>query len=70
MKRQDLWDRMKKAGITQSKRLDCPPDPDLKVVLSCCQTSAKGIIDFLCGLDGSGREPTNKVASNTEKPIL
>ena len=52
MNRQELWERMKKAGITHSKRADCPPDPDLKVVLSCCQMSAKGIIDFLCGLDG------------------
>ena len=52
MKRAELWERMKKAGITHSKRAECPPDPDLKVVLQCCQMSAKGIIDFLCGLDG------------------
>ncbi len=52
MKRQELWERMKKAGITHSKRADCPPDQDLKVVLQCCQMGAKGIIDFLCGLDG------------------
>lgn len=52
MTRQQLWDRMKKAGITHSKRLDCPPDGDLKVVFACCQVSAKGMVDFLCGLDG------------------
>ncbi len=63
MKRQELWERMKKAGITNSKRADCPPDPDLKVVLQCCQTSAKGIVDFLCSLD-------DKVASKPEKPII
>jgi len=58
MTRQQLWDRMKKAGITPSKRPDCPPDADLKVVLQCCQMSAKGIIDFLCPLDEQPKKPT------------
>ena len=63
MNRQQLWDRMKRAGITHSKRPDCPPDPDLKVVLACCQISAKGIVDFLCGLD-------SPVDTNPKKPTF
>ena len=58
MKRQELWDRMKKAGITHSKRADCPPDADLKVVITCCQMSAKGMIDFFCSLDEQPKKPT------------
>ena len=58
MNRQQFWDRMKKAGITHSKRADCPPDADLKVVITCCQMSAKGMIDFFCSLDEQPKKPT------------
>lgn len=63
MKRQELWDRMKKAGITHSTRPDCPPDPDLKVVITYCQMSAKGIVDFLCSLDD---DPPRKVDNQSK----
>ena len=63
MNRQQLWDRMKKSGITHSKRADCPSDADLKVVITCCQMSAKGIVDFLCSLDG---DQPSKLDNNTK----
>ncbi len=58
---------MKTAGITQSKRPDCPPDPDLKVVIQCAQVSAKGIVDFLLSLDS---KPASSIARDQEKPIF
>lgn len=67
MNRDTLWSRMKTAGITQSKRQDCPPDVDLKIVLQHAQVSAKGLIDFLCSLDS---KPASSLARDEEKPIF
>lgn len=52
MNRQELWDRLKAARITQSTRPDCPPDADLKVVIAFSTVSPKHLIDFICNLNG------------------
>lgn len=67
MTRDELWQRLKQAGITQSRRADCPPDADLKIVVQHCQVSAKGLIDFLCSLD---QKQTSSLARGPEKPIF
>lgn len=51
MNRQELWDRLKRAGITQSKLPVCPSDADLKIVITCTQVSAKTLIGFMLSLD-------------------
>ncbi len=58
MNRQELWDRLKAARITQSTRPDCPPDADLKVVITCTQAGAKTLVDFLLSLDRKPEKPT------------
>jgi hypothetical protein len=67
MNRQELWNKMKQYGITQSKRVDFPPDQDLKIVIQCAQVSAKGLVDFLLSLDS---KPASSVARDQEKPIF
>lgn len=53
MTRAELWNALKAHRITQSKRLDCPSDADLKTVVTCTQASVKQFVDFLCSLDRS-----------------
>lgn len=50
MNRDKLWSLMKQYGITQSTRMDCPPDGDLKVVMQVCRVSGKAYVDFLLAL--------------------
>lgn len=52
MTRAQLWELLKKHGITQSKRPDCPPDTDLGVVIRHSTVSSKALVDFICSLDG------------------
>lgn len=54
MNRSELWAKLKTAGITQSKRQDCPSDSDLKIVIGHTTVSAKALIDFICSLDTKG----------------
>ena len=51
MNRQKFWELLKKNGITNSSRLDCPPDTDLKLVIGYSTCGAKKLIDFLISLD-------------------
>lgn len=50
MNRDRLWTLMKQYGITQSSRMDVPPDGDLKVVMQVARVSAKAYVDFLLAL--------------------
>lgn len=56
MNRQELWERLKKSGITQSKLPVCPPDADLKIVITCTQASAKALIGFMLSLDDKSQD--------------
>lgn len=71
MTRNQLWQYLKKAGITQSDRLDCPPDADLSVVIRHSPANAKTLIDFFCSLNmmpGPTLKP--ELDEVIQKPIL
>ncbi len=65
MTRAELWEQLKKAGITQATHNHVPDDFGLKIVIAHAPISAKALIDFICSLD-------SKVAVDkfTEKPML
>lgn len=64
MNRAQLWEALKKSGITQSKRPDCPPDADLSVVIRHAPVHAKTLIDFICNLDSFTKKHTLKSAGD------
>ncbi len=65
MNRNQLWEALKKSGITQSTRPDCPPDADLSVVIRHAPVHAKTLIDFICNLDNKP-EKVDKFTDNTK----
>lgn len=74
MLRQELWELLKKSGITQSKLRDVPKDVDLKIVIQHAPIRAKYLIDFICALDNKERldkickEP--KLSDEADTPLF
>lgn len=68
MNRNELWQKLKASGITQSNRLDCPPDADLAIVIRHSPVSSKALIDFICALDQRDTRPSRGPENNLLGP--
>jgi len=70
MNRFELWDRLKKARVTQSTITSLPSDAELKIVINHCGLPATAFIDFICSLDGPVVQPRKQKATDDSGPLL